>query len=65
MFPLFAVHTFGPDILQGMGVGAHSTHHVYIAELVISVLFLVGGVPGLLLVDKIGRKPLLLWTSRS
>jgi putative MFS transporter len=26
------------------------------------VLFLVGGVPGLLLVDKIGRKPLLLWT---
>jgi putative MFS transporter len=42
-----------------MGVGEHN---VYVAELVISVLFLVGGVPGLLLVDKIGRKPLLLWT---
>ncbi|BBX36667.1 major facilitator family protein transporter [Mycolicibacterium mageritense DSM 44476 = CIP 104973] len=59
VIPLFAVYTFGPDILAEMGVGAHN---VYVAELVISVLFLVGGVPGLLLVDKIGRKPLLLWT---
>ncbi|AKS34615.1 MFS transporter [Mycolicibacterium goodii] len=62
VIPLFAVYTFGPDILREMGLGAHGSHHVYIAELVISVLFLVGGVPGLLLVDKIGRKPLLLWT---
>ncbi|GAS92002.1 MFS transporter [Mycolicibacterium brisbanense] len=59
VIPLFAVYTFGPDILAQMGVGEHN---VYVAELVISALFLVGGVPGLLLVDKIGRKPLLLWT---
>ncbi|MEE6168262.1 MULTISPECIES: MFS transporter [unclassified Mycolicibacterium] len=59
VIPLFAVYTFGPDILAQMGVGEHN---VYVAELVISMLFLVGGVPGLLLVDKIGRKPLLLWT---
>ncbi|MGV9796855.1 MFS transporter [Mycobacterium sp. NPDC003449] len=59
VIPLFAVYTFGPDILAEMGVGAHN---VYVAELVISLLFLVGGVPGLLLVDRIGRKPLLLWT---
>ncbi len=62
VIPLFAVYTFGPDILREMGVGAHGSHHVYVAELVISLLFLVGGVPGLLLVDRIGRKPLLLWT---
>jgi MFS transporter, putative metabolite transport protein len=59
VIPLFAVYTFGPDIITEIGVGHHN---VYLAELLISVLFLVGGIPGLLLVDKIGRKPLLIYT---
>jgi MFS transporter, putative metabolite transport protein len=59
VIPLFAVYTFGPDIISEIGIG---DHNVYLAELLISALFLVGGIPGLLLVDKIGRKPLLVWT---
>ena len=56
---MFAVYTFGPDIITEIGIGHHN---IYLAELLISILFLVGGVPGLLLVDKIGRKPLLVYT---
>lgn len=59
VIPLFAVYTFGPDIIAEIGIGAHN---LYLAELIISALFLVGGIPGLLLVDRIGRKPLLVWT---
>jgi putative MFS transporter len=59
VIPLFAVYTFGPDIISEIGIGGHN---VYVVELLISTLFLVGGIPGLLLVDRIGRKPLLIWT---
>jgi MFS transporter, putative metabolite transport protein len=59
VIPLFAIYTFGPDIISEIGIGHDN---IYLAELLISVLFLVGGVPGLLLVDKIGRKPLLVYT---
>jgi MFS transporter, putative metabolite transport protein len=59
VIPLFAIYTFGPDIISEIGIGHDN---IYLAELLISVLFLVGGVPGLLLVDKIGRKPLLIST---
>ena len=59
VIPLFAVYTFWPDIITEIGIGHHN---IYLAELLISILFLVGGVPGLLLVDKIGRKPLLVYT---
>jgi putative MFS transporter len=59
VIPLFAIYTFGPDIISEIGIGHDN---IYLAELLISVLFLVGGVPGLLLVDKIGRKPLLMST---
>ncbi|WP_367129173.1 MFS transporter [Saccharothrix sp. HUAS TT1] len=59
VIPLFAIYTFGPDILAELGLGASTG---YAAELIISAMFLLGGVPGLLLVDRVGRKPLLNWT---
>ncbi|MGW7433975.1 MFS transporter [Streptomyces sp. NPDC054861] len=59
VIPLFAVYTFGPDILVEIGMNTHSS---YGAELIISAMFLIGGIPGLMLVDRIGRKPLLTWT---
>ncbi|HET9381794.1 MAG TPA: MFS transporter [Streptomyces sp.] len=59
VIPLFAVYTFGPAILAEIGLGTDST---YSAELIISAMFLLGGVPGLMLVDRIGRRPLLTWT---
>ncbi|MQA82023.1 MAG: MFS transporter [Streptosporangiales bacterium] len=60
VIPLFAVYTFGPDILLSFGLPPGSG--IYVAEAVIGGLFLLGGAPGLLLVDRIGRKSLLLWT---
>lgn len=59
VIPLFAIYSFGPDILHEIGVGGES---IYGAELIISALFLIGGVPGLYLVDRVGRIPLLVWT---
>jgi putative MFS transporter len=60
VIPLFAVYTFGPQILESMGL-PHGIG-VYLAEAIIGALFLVGGIPGLLLVDRVGRRKLLLWT---
>ncbi len=59
VIPLFAIYTFGPDILAEMGVGGEN---IFLAEFIISAMFLVGGIPGLMLVDRIGRKPLLVYT---
>ncbi|WP_294567712.1 MFS transporter [uncultured Arthrobacter sp.] len=59
VIPLFAIYTFGPDILAEIGVGGQN---IFLAEFIISAMFLVGGIPGLLLVDRIGRKPLLVYT---
>lgn len=59
VIPLFAVYTFGPAILAEIGLGTGST---YSTELIISAMFLLGGVPGLMLVDRVGRRPLLTWT---
>jgi putative MFS transporter len=60
VIPLFGVYTFGPDLLARMGLG--SAGSTYASQLLISLLFLVGGLPGLALVDHIGRKRLLIVT---
>lgn len=56
IIPMMAIYSFSFDVMErfnltGMG-----------AEIFLAALFVVGGVPGLLLVDKIGRKKLLVWT---
>jgi len=56
IIPMMAIYSFSFDVmeqfnLKGMG-----------AEVFLAALFVVGGVPGLFLVDKIGRKPLLVWS---
>lgn len=57
--PLFAIYSFGPSLLHELGIGAQTP---YLAELIIALLFVVGSVPGLWLVDRIGRIPLLVST---
>lgn len=57
--PLFAIYSFGPALLHRLGIGTESP---YLPELIISLLFVVGSVPGLWLVDRIGRIPLLVST---
>lgn len=56
IIPMMSIYSFSFDVmeqfnLKGMG-----------AEVFLAVLFVVGGIPGLYLVDKIGRKALLVWT---
>lgn len=60
VIPLFAVYTFAPDLLASMGMTGDA--NLYGGSFLISMLFVVGGVPGLWLVEKIGRRKLLLWS---
>ncbi|MUL85493.1 MULTISPECIES: MFS transporter [unclassified Mycolicibacterium] len=58
VIPLFAVYTFAPDLLASFGL--HGDANLYGGSLLISLLFVVGGLPGLYLVERIGRRPLLI-----
>ncbi|CAM4042651.1 MFS transporter [Helcobacillus massiliensis] len=60
VIPMFAVYTFAPDLLKSFGM--HGDANLYGGSLLISSLFVVGGIPGLWLVEKIGRKSLLAGT---
>lgn len=60
VIPMFAVYTFAPDLLASFGMTGDA--NLYGGSLIISSMFVVGGIPGLWLVEKIGRKALLLWT---
>lgn len=55
--PLFAVYAFGPAILSAMKIGDDLAH---IGSAVITVMFLVGCLVAVALVDKMGRRPLIL-----
>lgn len=58
VIPLFAVYTFAPDLLESFGLEGDS--NLYGGSLIIAVLFVVGGIPGLWLVERIGRRALLI-----
>ncbi|WP_298254945.1 MFS transporter [uncultured Arthrobacter sp.] len=56
VIPLLSIYSFSFDIIAKMGLTGNG------AEVFLAALFVVGGVPGLLLVDKIGRKALLIYS---
>lgn len=56
--PLFALYTFGPTILSSFNLSGDSL----LGSVLISVLFLVGLFPAIALVDRIGRRPLIIWS---
>ncbi|MFC9358119.1 MFS transporter [Rhodococcus sp. NPDC057014] len=58
VIPLFAVYTFAPDLLESFGL--YGDANLYGGSLIIAILFVVGGIPGLWLVEKIGRRKLLI-----
>jgi len=60
VIPLFAVYTFAPELLESFGMTGDA--NLYGGSLLISLLFVIGGIPGLWLVERIGRRKLLLWT---
>lgn len=57
--PLFAIYSFGPVLLHELGIGTDSP---FVPELIIALLFVIGSIPGLWLVDRVGRIPLLVVT---
>lgn len=58
--PMFAIYTFGPQILDAFHLGKGDIS--FIGEAVISFFFLVGCVPALFLVNSMGRRPLIIWS---
>ncbi|MFE3281354.1 MFS transporter [Nocardia sp. NPDC059239] len=58
VIPFFPIYTFAPELLESFGLTGDS--NLYGGSLIIALLFVVGGVPGLYLVERIGRRKLLL-----
>ncbi|MEV7087737.1 MFS transporter [Streptomyces sp. NPDC093085] len=57
VIPLFAVYAFAPAILTALKLGGDLVHY---GSALITVMFLVGCVIAVLLVNRIGRRPLLI-----
>ncbi|MFC7394637.1 MFS transporter [Scopulibacillus cellulosilyticus] len=55
--PLFAMLTFGPEMLKSFHLFEGSAG---LGSAIISFLFLIGCVPALLLVNKMGRRPMMI-----
>lgn len=58
IIPLFALYTYGPTLLEEFGIDGDSVA----GALLISVIFLVGIAPALWLIDRIGRRNLIVWS---
>lgn len=58
IIPLFALYTFGPTILSAFNMSEDSV----LGSLLISLVFLVGLLPAIKLIDKVGRRPLIIWS---
>jgi putative MFS transporter len=56
VIPLLSIYSFSFDFIAKAGITGNG------AEVFLAALFVVGGIPGLLLVDKIGRKALLIYS---
>lgn len=56
VIPLLSIYSFSFDVLDKVGLTGNG------AEVFLAALFVVGGIPGLLIVDRIGRKALLIYT---
>ncbi|WP_428949832.1 MFS transporter [Streptomyces sp. cg35] len=57
VLPYFAIGTFAPQVLSALGLG-----NGLAASVATSVLAVVGSAIGVVLVDRTGRRPLVLWT---
>jgi putative MFS transporter len=60
VIPLFAIYTFGPQILAAFHLGQGNSWIFGYA--LINTFFLLGCVPPLLLINSLGRRPLIIWS---
>lgn len=58
--PLFAMHTFGPQVLAQFGMAEGNMSNL--GYTLISLLFLIGCLPALRWTESLGRRPLLIWS---
>lgn len=56
--PMYAIYTFGPDIIAAFGLG--EGREAVLGESIVSLFFLVGSVPAMFWLNSIGRRPLLI-----
>ena len=57
--PLFAIYTFGPTILSAFGLAQGNASNL--GSMVIDMVFLIGCLPALKLIETWGRRPLIIW----
>lgn len=57
--PLFAIFTFGPTILSAFGLGEGNASNL--GSMAIDLVFLIGCLPALKLIETWGRRPLIIW----
>ncbi|MFR3092876.1 MAG: MFS transporter, partial [Eggerthella lenta] len=56
--PMYAIYTFGPEIMTAFGLGAG--HEAILGESVVSLFFLIGSIPAMFWLNSMGRRPLLI-----
>lgn len=57
--PLFGIYTFGPDILAAFHLEAG--RQALLGDILLSVVFTIGCAITLIGINKVGRRPLLIW----
>ncbi|WP_051871711.1 MFS transporter [Streptomyces sclerotialus] len=58
--PMFALLTFGPTILGSFGLSEGNAGNL--GSALISIVFVLGCIPALRMVDRIGRRPVIIWS---
>ena len=56
--PMYAIYTFGPDIMMAFGLG--EGRESILGEAAVSLFFLIGTFPAMFWLNSIGRRPLLI-----
>ncbi len=56
--PMYAIYTFGPDIMTAFGLS--EGHEAILGESAVSLFFLIGTIPAMFWLNSLGRRPLLI-----
>lgn len=57
--PMFAIYTYGPQIIGAFGMSGQKESTI--GEIVIGTFFMLGTIPAMILAEKWGRRPLIIW----
>ena len=60
VLPMFAIYIFGPSMLKAIKLS--EGRDLLLGDSVIGIIFVVGVVLGTLIIEKFGRRPLIIWS---